>query len=129
MRGKEYRADAIIFVLFVNNNLPKHARNTMNGDRMKNRIVDTSEDVPVTLKEAQALYGDVMLRFSGYYKHEFRFTGEAADGTAIIASFKGVSSIYREMVTPDTAYGLSEHWWSRVQLLRDERLLADWYEV
>lgn len=100
----------------------------MNSISVKDRVAVVPDDLPETLEEAQAVFGDVTLRFSSYYKHEFTFTGKAADNVEIVASFKGVSSIYREVVTPDTAYRLGEHWWSKVQLLRGEELLAEWYE-
>lgn len=100
----------------------------INSIGVKDRAAVVPDDLPETLEEAQAVFGDVTLRFSRYYKHQFTFNGKVADGVEIVASFKGVSSIYREVVTPDTEYSLSEHWWSKVQLLRDDELLAEWCE-
>jgi hypothetical protein len=51
--------------------------------------------------EVLAMYGDVLLTFSSYYKYSFTFSGVAEDGAAISATVGGDSNnIYRFSVTP-----------------------------
>lgn len=49
-------------------------------------------------------YGTVPLKFTGYYKYSFSFSGVAPDGAKIYVSIGGnASDIYRLEVDPDDA--------------------------
>ena len=50
-----------------------------------------------TLNTIKEKYGDVGLKFSGYYKYRFGFTGKADDGCDIYVSVGGVADDIYEL--------------------------------
>lgn len=53
----------------------------------------------MTDAEFEALYGDVEVTFSSYYKYSFTYVGTAPDGTQISVSYGGCADdIYRHEV-------------------------------
>ena len=69
-------------------------------------------------------YGDVPLKFSGYYKYSFGFSGTAPDGAEITISIGGNhDEIYRYSVRPDTIETLRAHSWYVANVKLDGRII------
>ena len=56
----------------------------------------------MTHEEFYEKYGDVKVKFSGYYKYTFTYTGELPDGGRISVEYGGnADDIYRHDVSAD----------------------------
>ena len=83
----------------------------------------------MTKEEAFALYGDVPLKFSSYYKYTFTYTGTAPDGALIVLNVGGAAeNIYRYSVTPDSTARLNEECGYSAQITKDGAPIFDFYD-
>ena len=77
----------------------------------------------MTKEEALEKYGNVPLRFSGYYKYSFNFVGTASDGAEIFASLGGnADDIYRLNIKEGDEFCLnkSDFYYIRITLNNKE---------
>ena len=62
-------------------------------------IVGYKKPNPMTSEEFYEKYGDVKVKFSGYYKYTFTYTGKLPDGVEIVVGYGGnADDIYRHNV-------------------------------
>lgn len=82
----------------------------------------------MTEQEVVEKYGDVVLRFSSYYKFCFTFSGVAKDGAVIHATYGGdADEIYRyDVSATHTVESLTlplEDYWISVQIKKDDETI------
>ena len=80
----------------------------------------------MTKEEVLKKYGDIPLKFHGYYKYVFTFAEIAEDGTEIVVEYGGCSDeIYRFELTADTTMSLNEDCFSYITLKRNGNYIYD----
>ncbi len=71
------------------------------------------ETVTLTREQVMEKYGDVLLKFSSYYKYAFTYVGQATDGVTVACSIGGDhNDIYRFSLKADSTTSLNEDQWS-----------------
>ena len=72
----------------------------------------------MTGEQVQEKFGNVLLKFSNYYKYTFTFTGRTDDGYKITCWYGGSSDeIYRYDVNAESEYSLGDlDGWSAVKV-------------
>jgi len=79
----------------------------------------------VDLEKIQEKYGNVKLKFSGYYKYSFSFTGKTDDGEEIYASIGGnADDIYRLPISSEETINSLEP--NYIKVSKDGEKIVDW---
>ena len=81
----------------------------------------------MNLQQIKEKYGEVKLKFNGYYKYSFNFTGKTEEGEEIHVLVGGNSDdIYRMEVTRDKEETINTLYPNYITVTKDGNNLVDW---
>jgi hypothetical protein len=84
------------------------------------------QQLSLTREQVMAKYGDVLLKFTSYYKYAFTYVGETTDGLTICCVIGGdAGDIYRFSVKADSTTSLNEDQWGWASVNRGPDSLWD----
>jgi hypothetical protein len=81
----------------------------------------------MNLEQIKEKYGNVKLKFNGYYKYSFSFTGETEDGEQIYASIGGnADEIYNLDVNAEKEESINSLCPNYISVSKDGKGIVDW---
>ena len=81
----------------------------------------------MNLEQIKEKYGNVKLKFNGYYKYSFSFTGKTEDGEEIYVSIGGNSDdIYRLDISAEKEETINSLYLNYIIVLKDGKEIVHW---
>lgn len=81
----------------------------------------------MNLEQIKEKYGNVKMKFNGYYKYSFSFTGKTEDGEEVHASVGGsADDIYTLDVSAEKEETINSLWPNYITVLKDGKTIVDW---
>jgi signal peptidase I len=84
----------------------------------------------MNIEEIKKKYGDVKLRFVGYYKYSFSFAGKTDDNEKICVSVGGTpGDIYRMEIRADKEETLYTLHPNHITVTKDNVCIVNWFDA
>ena len=81
----------------------------------------------MSFEEIKEKYGDVKLKFNGYYKYSFSFTGRTEDGEEVYASIGGsADDIYKLEVSAEQEETINSLYPNYITVSKDGKEIVNW---
>ena len=81
----------------------------------------------MNLEQIKEKYGNVKLKFNGYYKYSFSFTGKTEDGEGVYASIGGsADDTDRLDVSAEKEETINSLWPNYITVSKDGKEIVDW---
>lgn len=79
------------------------------------------------LEQIKEKYGNVKLKFNGYYKYTFSFTGKTEDGEEVYASVGGIADdIYKLEVIAEKEETINSLCPNYITVSKNGKTIVDW---
>lgn len=81
----------------------------------------------MNLEQIKEKYGNVKLKFNGYYKYSFSFTGKTEDGEEVYVSVGGnADDIYKLDVSAEKEETINSLWPNYIAVSKDGKEIVNW---